>query len=251
MCHHVLGTPHFLIPSTGDDPTLIPFDGFFRFAGIAITLRQIVHVALILGFFLQALFEQRNVPLEFVWAVRSVGMIVKECLVRRDRAAGCQIQILVRHAAVAIRFPALGEAAVRVVQHTGDLNHVIGRRALQKVKPHGVDNLKFHVSVEEQDVVELILGLLCSKQSNIARLREVFKFTVDNLPWNSLSLKEIFDQIRSAIGAASIGDHVAGNVGGSGFEGANDAISFVPHDHIQTEAHLGNAPWGMVPMEYR
>ena len=74
---------------------------------------------------------------------------------------------------------------------------------------------------------------------------------MDNLPWNSLSLKEVFDQIRSAIGAASIGDHVAGNVGDSGFEGANDAISFVPHDHIQTEAHLGNAPWGMIPMEYR
>src|SRR6516164_4153318 len=88
--------PDLFSPSTKLDTSSIPCCCLIRFAGIAITLREIVENPVFRFFAIfQRLLENLDIAFELLHSVRAVSVILEERLLHRDAAAGAGVEKLV------------------------------------------------------------------------------------------------------------------------------------------------------------
>ena len=155
-----------------------------------------------------------------------------------------------RYTNVSLRHATLRKSTVLIVKRASDLHHIVGLCTSKCVSPRRINNLKFHICVHQEQIVELVCAMLGGKEGGIARLREILELTMRKRAWNADSREEILDQIRRPIGTAGIGNDSAGNMGDSRLKGADDTVRLIADYHIQAKAHR-KAPRGNGPREYQ
>lgn len=141
---HLVSLPDLLIPTTPLNATLLPFNGFIGLAHVLQSLRQLEHVANIVGFLLEPLGQQPNIAILLIGLGTSIPNIVNPDPLHRITLT--PVPLLVRDTHTLPRYREPHKAGVLILETTVLLNNAVSTGSLELGV--GILTLKDHVAIQ-------------------------------------------------------------------------------------------------------
>lgn len=204
-CKHVVRLPHLLIPTACLDSALLPLNGLIQLAHVLQCLRQLEHLANIVGILAESLGQKTNIAIVLVCLGTSIPDIMDPHALHVITLSA--VPVLVRDTHTLPRNRKLHEARVVVLESAVLLNNAIATSSLELGMR--VLSLQNHVPIQNHGVgiFEIPTQLLClligSCKGQATVVPKVLPLVLDDLRG---TLLEVLGDLASIVRRTRIAD---------------------------------------------